>query len=402
MKIALLAAAAALVLVLLYLSLGSLILRGWKRRAESLTGAVLLGFFAWFALFEIVCLVCEVTLTSFGTLVRISAGCAGAILAAGILVCCRDWLNLIRSVRDKAREHGLLFLLLILATGAVCFFALIYTDASADADYYIGMASTASFTNSIGRFNPTTGKLLRAINPRYAYALYPYFFAVVADLFRIPVIVAARMVMSVLGALMTCLSAYFLGKCLFLDRPIAGRGQGAEAEDASGYKDKGRPHGSDRWGSQKAGRAASWEDAGQQTRKADLFTLLLLVLHLFSATIYLPGSFLFARSFEGKHMIANVALPCLLALCILVYRKAYSSERQLYLCLFLLTLAGVSFSSSAILLAILAVGALLPLACARKSWPMLGRLFLAVLPILCWAGLYVLNSRRVFVLLTYR
>lgn len=363
MKIAVLAVMAMLVLIFLFLCAGSVIMKMRRKEAFSLSGALLTGFFAWFAVFEIICFICQVTLTSLSRLSVIILVISAAVLLGGTIYCGKDWLLRLKTLKDRAKMHGFLLAIMVVLTALVCFFALIYTDASADSDWYVGMASTALFTNSIGRFEPTTGMLMKAITPRYAYSMYPYHNAVIADLFHIPAITAARTVMSVINALVSCISFYELGLCLFA---------GKSGEDR------------------------------ETVRKADVFTILLLVLNVFSATIYLPGAFLFSRTFEGKHLVANVILPSVLSACVLFYRDMAENEGHLFQNLFLATLAGVCFSASITIAVMTMMGALLPYFLLKRRWRSAAGVFFAASPFILWVVVYLLNAHHVFVFLTYR
>ena len=380
MRIALLAAIAAIVLCFLFLCTGSMIQKMRGKKDFSLSGALLLGYVVYFSLFEVICLVCEVALAPLSRLSVIMMTVGTAFMLGGVVYCWRSWLLRVRSLKRRLRAHGWLLAVVIVLTLAVCFFALIYTDDSADSDFYVGMASTALYTNTIGRFDPTNGRFLKAINPRYAYALYPIHNAVVADLFHIPAIAAARSVMSVINALVSCLSYYKLGRILFAQKTD----RNLTAEETGRMGDQG---------------------SALQIRKTDVFTILLLLLNLFSATIYMPGTFLFTRTFEGKHLIVNMVVPLAAAACVAVFRGIPEDAREqrfVFENLFFLLLAGVCFSASVSVPALMIAAALFPFLVYSKKWNMLLRLFLAELPFLVWAVLYILNSRQVFILASYR
>ena len=366
MRIALLAAIAAIVLCFLFLCTGSMIQKMRGKKDFSLSGALLLGYVVYFSLFEVICLVCEVALAPLSRLSVIMMTVGTAFMLGGVVYCWRSWLFRVRSLKRRLRAHGWLLAVVIVLTLAVCFFALIYTDDSADSDFYVGMASTALYTNTIGRFDPTNGRLLKAINPRYAYALYPIHNAVVADLFHIPAIVAARSVMSVINALVSCLSYYKLGRILFAQKTD----RNLTAEETGRMGDQG---------------------SALQIRKTDVFTILLLLL--------------FTRTFEGKHLIVNMVVPLAAAACVAVFRGIPEDAREqrfVFENLFFLLLAGVCFSASVSVPALMIAAALFPFLVYSKKWNMLLRLFLAELPFLVWAVLYILNSRQVFILASYR
>lgn len=355
MKIAVLALVALLMQLLLFLCAGSAIMKMRKKSAYRLSGALLLGYFVYFSVFEVICFLCEIFLAPLDRLAVIMLVVAAAVIFAGTIFCGKDWILRLKTLKERAKEHGLILIFVIAAVVFVCLFALIYTDASADSDYYVGMASTALYTNTIGRFDPTSGSLLKAIKPRYAYALYPYHNAVIADLFRIPAIVAARTVMSVINALMSCIAVYQLGRTL-LDRK----------------------------------------------KKADIFTILVIVFNAFSATIYLPGTFLFSRTFEGKNLIANLVMPAAMLIAVKIYRKAEENRRELFISMFFVTAAAVSFSASVVIPTAFLVAAILPYSLIHKDIKALGGLMFGILPPLVWAVLYVLNAHYVFIIRTFR
>lgn len=374
MKIALFAGLALLAQLLLFLCAGSALMKLRGRKAWSLSASLLLGYFFYFCVFELVCLIAEVTLTSLGRLAVIMLVIDAVLIIAGTVYCGKDWILRLRTLHKRIKEHGFLLAFVIAACLAVCLFALIYTDASADSDHYVGMASTALFTNSIGRFDPASGMFVRAIKPRYAYALYPYHNAVMADLFRIPAVVQARTVMNVINAFISCLAIYHLGLALF-GQKTAGAGA-PEADEET--------------------------DDGSSIRRAELFTLLVLLLHAFSSTIYLPGIFLFSRSYEGKNLIANLVLPAVFGAAALIWRGKCENRKELFADLFFVILAGVCFSSSVVVPVMLLSAALIPCMLLRKDFRLFRGLLFSILPALAWAALYVLNSHQVFVLLTYR
>ena len=108
---------------------------------------------------------------------------------------------------------------------------------------------------------------------------------------------------------------------------------------------------------------------------------------------------------NGKHLIVNVVVPLAAAVCVAVYRgipEDAGEQRYVFENLFFLLLAGVCFSASVSVPALMVAAALFPFSVYSKKWNMLLRLFLAELPFLVWAVLYILNSRRVFILAAYR
>jgi hypothetical protein len=234
------------------------------------------------------------------------------------------------------------------------------------------MASTALFTNTLGRFDPTSGAALPVFKARYALSCFPYHSAVMADLFRIPVMVQARSVTSAVNVLMADIAVYRLGRVLFTGH---GRREGKVRSIVNGPETLSR-------------------------RAADLFLLAVFLLNLFSSTIYLPGIFLFTRSYEGKALIANLCLPCVFALCVSCMRGNY--DRMLFRNLFWICFAGVCFSASSVFLFVLSACGILPVLLFRRRWKDLLLFFPGCLPVLLWAGVYYMTQHGMLYLSAVR
>ena len=107
MKILLLAAAAMAVQLFLFLCLGSVILKIRGRQEYSLGRAALLGYFAWFGIFEVVCLIFEVLLLPLRTLALVMGLIAAAVILAGLFSGYRCWIQSMNSLRFRLKLHGL-------------------------------------------------------------------------------------------------------------------------------------------------------------------------------------------------------------------------------------------------------------------------------------------------------
>ena len=62
MAVLLLSAAALVVQLFLFLCVGSIVMKIRGRQVYSLSQAALMGYFVWFGLFEVICLICEISL----------------------------------------------------------------------------------------------------------------------------------------------------------------------------------------------------------------------------------------------------------------------------------------------------------------------------------------------------
>ncbi len=374
MKILLLACAALVVQLFLFLCTGSAVMRVRGKQSWSMSSALLLGYFVYFGLFEVLCLICEFTLLPLRTLALLSGILAAALIIAGIACGYGSWKQSLLSIPQRLKLHGPYAALLLAAVAFTAIYVLLYSDASADSGWYVGTSATALATNTIGRYDPSTGTFTAAFQARYAMSCYPYYNAAVSSLFRgLPVIVQARSVMSVINVLISYLSVYTLGRVLFPDRGSAGNKVVSISQ---------RP--------------------GKETRRrADLFVFTVFFINVFSSTIYMPGIFLFDRSYEGKSMVVNSVIICALAICILLWQEKEEGAFP-FRNLFWLMAAGICFSASCLMALVLVMAAVLPLICIRGKWNLLVPLVLGCLPAILWAAVYYMIQHGTIVLRTWR
>ncbi len=372
MKIMLLAAAALVIQMFLFLCIGSIIMRIRGRQEYSLSRAALLGYFAYFGVFEVICLICELTLLPLRTLALTMAVVAAVGIFLGLYLGYRNWIETMNSLPYRLRLHGFHVILVLAALAVSVVFVILYYDASADSGWYVGTASTALGTNTIGRFDPSTGSRMLRFQARYAMSCYPYHNAVICSLIKgLPVIVQARSVMSAINVIMSFTAVYQLGLALFPD-----------------HEEKGRKI-----------RSIRNRPGSYSRRRADMFVLFVCVVNVLSSTIFMPGIFLYTRSYEGKSIVVNVVIPAVLAICISMWRETGKEPMRT---LFWILAAGVCFSASSMMAFILSVTALLPLIAIRGKWKSILPLIGACAPTILWAVSYYMIQHGMIILRTWR
>ena len=213
---------------------------------------------------------------------------------------------------------------MIILAGAVvllqCLIVIFYEDTTVDAAYYVGTVSTSVYTDTLGRYNPFNGAIQKAFQARYVFSAYPMHNAVWCRLLGIHPIVQAKQVMSCMNVVTANLIIYQIGKRLF--------------------------------------------DGNR--KKADLMLVFVCVLQLFCGTIYSSGTFFFTRSYEGKAILANIAIPSVL-MCAVWYLQEKNS-RNVWIILFVTAVSALTFSGSAIIFPIVIAAGMAPAAVMNKRF----------------------------------
>lgn len=331
-----------------FLSLGTLLMKILKKETFSISMAVLLGYFCYFSIFEVLCLPMVFLQTSLTFFAYVMTVVLGVAVIAACVAGMRGWIGQLKTIPGMLREHSVMFVILLAAVVFQCFFVAVYYDGSADAAYYVGVASTSAYTDTLGTYNPYTGNVMKSFNIRYVFSCYPLHNAFVAKITGIPAIIQAKTIMAVVNAVIANLLYYQIGCRLFL----------------------------------------------RKSRKyADLLVTFLFVINLYCNSIYLPASFLFLRLYEGKAVLANIIFPMILYCSIRLYQD--EKDRLIWVYLFICNLTAVTFSGSSFLVLFGCSAVLLPILLLRRQVKLLRLWLVSVSPIFFWAAVYLLAKLQV-------
>lgn len=333
---------------LVFLSLGTLFLKLFKRERFSISLAVLLGYFCYFGLFEVLCLPFVFLQTFLTAFSWVLLAVLGASVAAACVTGVRSWAGQVKTIPGIPKDHSVLFLFLLAAVAFQCFFVAVYYDGSADAAYYVGVASTSAYTDTLGTYNPYTGNLMKSFNVRYVFSCYPLHNAFVAKMTGLPAIVQAKTVMAVVNAVIANLLYYQIGCRLF---------------------------------------------QGKSRKYPDLMVLFLTVMNIYSNSIYLPASFFFLRLYEGKAVLANIIFPMILYCSIRIWQD--EQDRLAWAALFFCNLTAVTFSGSSFLVIFGCGAVILPVILFRHRFRLLKNWIVGIAPIFVWAAAYLLVKLQV-------
>lgn len=324
--------------LLVFFAMGSLLMKLLKMKQDS-SMAVILGYLLYFSLFEII----TVPLTLLWVPLRGFSIGWGIFLALTVVLSLvllgRKWMEQLRGINMVWKEHSWMLFLAVAVIMLQCMIVAVYQDSTADASFYVGTVSTSVYTGTMFRYDAYTGNILKNFQSRYVFSAYPMHNAVWCELLGIHPIVESKIVMSVINVLISNLIIYQIGKRLFQD----------------------------------------------EKKKADLMVAFVCLLQLFTNTIYTSGTFLFTRAYEGKSLLANVAIPAVLYCSIWFWQK---EEKALWVVLFLTSLSAVSFSgSSFILMAGIAAG-IFSVICIRKQFAKLIPMCICMIPEAVYLLLY--------------
>lgn len=337
-----LGAVSSIVHLLFFLAFGSLTLTIFRRKKEFNFFLVpVVGFFVYYGCFEILAFPMTLLLVPLHILTIAWGIISLVVLAAAAFFCAGIWRKaakgLLKSVReDKAAAAGFLILVAV-----QLLFAAVYNLNSPDAAYYVGNISTSVYTDTMGRYNPYTGRMLSNFNVRYVTATYYLEQAVFCQALKVHPMVQAKTAFPMLILFLCNLLYYQIGKELF----------------------------------------------SSKRKKAVAFACGVLFFWIMTANPAV-GAFLYYRTFEGKAILHGLALPWLL----LIFLKLYRNERDRFwwFQIFAVSLGSVAISTSSMTLIPAAVLAgTVPLLFWRKRWSLCGHYAASVIPDILVLILYV-------------
>lgn len=324
-----------------FFCVGSLLMSMMKMKRESMT-AVIVGYLAYFAVFELLAVPMTLLLVPLKILTAVWAAFMAAVCVLSLVKLHKQWIRQFKEfaagIGKMFREHSVWFLLALTAVILQCLIVVLYQDNTQDAAYYVGTVSTSVYTGTLGRYNPFTGQAMSVFSARYVFSAFPMNNAVWCVLTGLPALIQCKIVMSLINILVANAIIWQTGRQLF----------------------------------------------GGEKKQADFVVFLVFLLNLSTGTIYTPGTFLFTRFYEGKALLANVAIPMVLLISICLFRLWNTEnvtppaakgrichlplqERNIWILLFLTAVSAICFSGSAIIFPAVIGAGVLPLLVMKKK-----------------------------------
>ena len=121
-------------------------------------------------------------------------------------------------------------------------------------------------------------------------------------------------------------------------------------------------------------------------KKADLMVVFTCMLQLFCGTLYSSGTFFFTRCYEGKAILANIAIPTVL-MCAIWYLQE-KDNRNVWIILFITAISALTFSGSAIIFPVVITAGMAPAAVMNKKPFGLLCCVICMIPSILYAGVF--------------
>lgn len=335
-----------------YFSFGSLITVRMKNEKFSVTFTMMIGFFLYYGIFQVIAVPCtflKLPLTWLAGL-WLSLVALVVVYVCGVATNRNILFQAFGGIRRQAAKQPFWTLVPLLVFAAQAVFAVMWQTDYWDATYYIGDVSLSVYTNTIGLYDPLTGEMRSAFDIRHCFATYLAQDAVVCKAFGIHPLIEMKTVMGVVVTVINNLVTYNLARLFF-----------------------------------KGNR--------EHTGLMLIFTLL---VNLFTYTAYTSSGFLLLRSYEGKAVLGSVIVPAVLYIAARLYQDEKS--KTYWWLLFLLCQSSCAISSSSMTLIPVEVGALtLSLSFLKRDWRPFAKGLLCMTPCLLILLLYVASTLGLFV-----
>lgn len=339
--------------LILYLTFGSIILN--KKGKELHLGlSLLVGFFAYYILFFIVCFPIMIKYRPLRMLTNTWIPIAVAISIVSVVVTWKNLVNAFRKLFDKINKHKMLFAVLCLIVLIQVILVTTTYNFTLDAAYYVANVSTSLETNMINVYDPFTGAWQNHYEVRYLFATYTINDAVMCQFFGVEALIFTRIVMSATVIILVNILYYMIASYMFSDN----------------------------------------------TNGKVIMVAIMLFVNLTFITVFTQSNFLLTRTYEGKTIVGNLAIPLIFYIFI-----KYIEDEQFHLpwmMTFLISVGSITISSSANMLIPAELLLLyVPYILKNKKFKIIPKLVICIVPGIIMALVYVLYIKNYFVLYTY-
>ncbi|HAG70292.1 MAG TPA: hypothetical protein DCL38_10030 [Lachnospiraceae bacterium] len=381
--------------LILYLIFGSVVLCKRKGPEEGSRGAsvpirLIVGFFAYYTVFFLVCVPVMKFYRPLSLLAHIWLCVVTAMGITALLLNFRA-LKKVPAVMARAlewiKQNPLILAGFVILIGVQIVLVSCTYNFTLDAAYYVAGVSTNVETDMINVYDPFTGAWQDHFEMRYFFATYSVQDAVVCFLTGISPLILTKSVMAVVIIILTNL-VYGLIAGELVRTGITGTKAAAPGDEAPALTQAEQKEGS--------------------KREALLILAVMTVIFFINVTfntIYTSSVFLMTRTYEGKAIVGNLAVMAVFYMFIRMNEAAPSAVCTLtrpWLSVFLICFGASTISSTANMLMPVELTVLfLPLIIRTGRYRWLPKYVLCVIPGLALALSFVLYVKGYFVFYTY-
>lgn len=311
------------------------------------------GFFAYYAIFALICLPVMLTFRPLSLLAGFWLFTCAAVFILSCVLYRKSWapkfVRIKKDISDNTSFWAGVCIITVIATVAVT----ITYSFTLDAAYYVASVTTNVDTNMINVYDPFTGSWQDHFELRYVFATYPVNDSVICYITKLPALVMTKAVMSstvmiIVNILYGMISRYF-------------------------YADH---------------------------RRALLMYALMMLVNSMFISIYTASNFLMTRTYEGKSIIGNISLIFIFVLYMLLVSGTH--PKGLFVMLFVTCMGTATISSTANMVIPAEVVALfVPYAVIKKKPWILPKVFICIIPELLMMLVYVMYVKGYFAIYTF-
>ncbi len=324
-----------------------------KKEKWSLTVTVMIGFFAYYALFALVCLPIMFTYSPLSLLAHCWIVPCVAVPFASFVIYRKEWAVKIRELVGTIAHEKYFWITIVAVTAASAALTAITYNFTLDAAYYVANVTTNVDTNMINVYDAFTGSWQDHFELRYVFATYYAADSVVCCLTGLPALIETKIVMSVTVMVIVNMLYVLLCRQFF-------------KEHAS----------------------------------ALLMYVLMVAVNFLFISNYTTSNFLMTRTYEGKTVVGNISLIAIFILYMMMVSEG--PKRGSFLKLFIVSLGTATVSSTANMVIPAEICILfVPYAICHKKPGMLPKILLCIVPELVMMLVYVLYVKGYYAVYTF-
>ena len=339
-------------LIIFYLFGALILFRKNSKKREGLTFIV--GFFAYYILFFIVCFPFMIKYRPLSWLITAWIPVVSIVLLLSLIIRRKEIALSIKDFVAFIKENRLISAILL----AIILFQVVLVTSTynftLDAAYYVSNVTTSLQTNMINVYDPFTGAWQDHYEVRYLFATYSINDAVMCKIFAIPALIQTKLTMSGVVIILVNMLYIMIAKCLFKDN----------------------------------------------LKGVAIMTGMMLLVNMTFYTIFTSSLFLLTRTYEGKTVVGNLSIVTIFYIFMLMITDEEISLP--WLSMFIISLGSMTISSSGNMLIPAQLSILfVPYMFVKKTIKPFIKYVLCVMPGVAMVLIYILYVKGAFVFFTY-